>query len=162
MAVHPHNGRAGFFAGSFDPPTLGHLDLMQRALRVVDKLVVGIGVNADKAPWLGVTERLELLQQVVPKGVDVVAFTGLAVEAARKAGATVLVRGIRGSSDVDMETQMALANRSLAPGMETVLLVASAGVAHVSGRLVREVQRAGGDVSLFVPPPVAAALAARR
>ena len=153
--------RTGFFAGSFDPPTLGHLDLLRRGLLVVDRLVVGVGSNADKAPWLAVEERLALLAELVPAGVAVVPFSGLAVDAARKAGATVLLRGVRSETDMAGELQMALANRRLAPELETVVLIGAPDVSHISSRLVREVHRAGGDVSVFVPPLVAQLLARR-
>ncbi|MGQ0553696.1 MAG: pantetheine-phosphate adenylyltransferase [Planctomycetota bacterium] len=153
--------RTGFFAGSFDPPTLGHLDLVARARGVVDRLVVGLGRNEDKRPWLSVEERVALLSELLPAGVTVLAFDGLAVEAARRAGASLLLRGVRGESDLDLELQMTLANRKLAPEMDTVLLVGAPEVAHISSRLVREVWRAGGDVGRFVPPAVAALLARR-
>jgi len=153
--------RTGFFAGSFDPPTLGHLDLVARARAVVDKLVVGVGVNADKTPWLPLEERLALLAELLPSDVTVLSFDGLAVDAARRAGATLLLRGVRGEADLATEMPMALANRRLAPALETVLLVGSPDVAHVSSRLVREVARSGGDVSPFVPPLVAQRLKQR-
>lgn len=151
----------GFFPGSFDPPTLGHLDLIRRAAAVVDSLVVGVGINAEKTPWIPAPERVALLKEMAPPGVEVLSFTGLAVDAARDAGANLIVRGMRAFADVDFETQMALANRKLADDIETVLLVASTEVAHISGRLVRDVHRAGGDVSHFVPPVVVAALSKR-
>jgi pantetheine-phosphate adenylyltransferase len=153
--------RTGFFAGSFDPPTLGHLDLVARARAVVDELVVGIGINADKAPWLPLHERMELLAGLLGGRARVVSYTGLSVDAARAAGASVLLRGVRSETDMAQELQMALANRRLAPGIETVVLIGSPEVAHISSRLVREVQRSGGDVSLFVPPSVVACLARR-
>ncbi len=154
--------RTGFFAGSFDPPTLGHLDLVRRALLVVDKLVVGVGANADKAPWLAIDERIALLAELLPAGVEVVPFHGLAVEAAARAGARILLRGVRSETDMAGELQMALANRRLAPELETVVLVGAPDVSHISSRLVREVHRAGGDVSVFVPRLVAERLAGRR
>ena len=153
--------RVGFFAGSFDPPTLGHLDLVVRARAVVDRLVVGVGINADKAPWLPIEERLALLRELVPAEVEVVAFDGLAVQAARRAGATLLLRGVRGEADLALELPMALANRRLAPELETLLLVGSPEVAHVSSRLVREIVRSGGDATPFLPPLVAQRLARR-
>lgn len=151
--------RIGFFAGSFDPPTHGHLALVRRALHVVDRLCVGVGRNADKRGWIPVDSRIELLRSMVPERVDVMAFEGLAVEAARAAGATLLVRGLRNAADLDAEMPMALANESLAPGMETIMLVAAPGVSHVSSRLVREIHRSGGDVSAFVPADVVSFLA---
>jgi pantetheine-phosphate adenylyltransferase len=154
--------RVGFFAGSFDPPTFGHMDLVSRAAQVVDQLVLGIGVNVDKQSWLAVEERIGLLKELVPAGVDVVSFSGLAVEAARAAGARVLVRGVRSEADMASELQMVLANRRLAPDIETIVLVGSPEVAHISSRLVQEVHASDGDVGLFVPPLVAAALERRR
>ena len=147
-----------FFAGSFDPPTLGHVDLARRALALVDHLVVGVGRNADKRPWLPLEQRLELLREVLPDGVEVVPFDGLAVTAAREAGAGVLVRGVRNPEDASSELTMARANPLLDAGVETLVLLASTETVHISSRLVREVHRSGGDVSLFVPAPVAAAL----
>ena len=153
--------RTGFFAGSFDPPTLGHVDLIERGANVVDTLVVGVGINAEKTPWLPAPERVALLKEIVPAGVEVISFSGLAVTAAKAAGASLMLRGVRSSGDVEFEAQMALANRRLDDSLDTVLLVASTKVAHISGRLVRDVHRAGGDVSVFVPPVVATALAKR-
>jgi pantetheine-phosphate adenylyltransferase len=146
--------RVGFFAGSFDPPTLGHLDLVRRAHEVVDTLVVGVGVNVDKTPWISTEERLALLTELLPSTVRVVTFSGLAVTAAREAGATLLLRGVRSEADMSGELQMALANRRLAPELETVVLIGSPEVAHISSRLVREVAGSGGDIKLFVPPLV--------
>lgn len=147
--------RIGFFAGSFDPPTLGHLELVERARGVVDTLVLGIGIHADKSPWISLEDRLVLLSGLLPADVRVVGFAGLAVSAAREAGATLLLRGVRSEADMAGELQMALANRRLAPDLETVVLVGSPEVAHISSRLVREVARSGGDVKHFVPPLVA-------
>lgn len=146
--------RIGFFAGSFDPPTHGHLALVRRALRVVDRLCVGVGRNADKPGWIPVDARIRLLEAMVPERVTVTAFEGLAVDAARTAGASLLVRGLRNNADLDAEMPMALANESLAPGLETIMLVAAPGVSHVSSRLVREIHRSGGDVTSFVPREV--------
>ncbi len=151
--------RTGFFAGSFDPPTLGHLDLVRRASRLVDRLVVGIGRNVEKRAWLAVEQRQALLRELVPVSVEVVVFDGLAVTAARAAGATLLVRGVRSGADMSAEMTMALANSQLDETLETVMLVTSPDVAHVSSRLVREVHRSGGPVERFVPPEVARVLA---
>jgi pantetheine-phosphate adenylyltransferase len=147
--------RVGFFAGSFDPPTLGHLELVHRAHEVVDNLVLGVGINADKTPWIPLHDRLALLTELLPSDVRVVGFAGLAVTAAREAGATLLLRGVRSEADMAGELQMALANRRLAPELETVVLIGSPEVAHISSRLVREVAKSGGDVRHFVPPVVA-------
>jgi pantetheine-phosphate adenylyltransferase len=154
-------GHVAYFAGSFDPPTLGHLELIRRARALADRLVVGVGVHAEKRPWLATEERLALLAELVPEGVTVESFEGLAVDAARRAGATLLVRGVRSEADMAGELAMALANRRLAPSLETVVLIGSPEVAHISSRLVREVAASRGDVSLFVPAPVAEHLARR-
>ncbi len=150
-----------FFAGSFDPPTLGHLDLVLRARAVADRLVVGVGHNPQKSPWLPLEERLALLSELLPADVAVTSFEGLAVDAARRAGATLLVRGVRSESDLALELPMALANRRLAPELETMLLVGAPELAHVSSRLVREIVRAGGDARSFLPPLVAQRLSRR-
>ncbi|RKY22000.1 MAG: pantetheine-phosphate adenylyltransferase [Planctomycetota bacterium] len=152
--------RIGFYAGSFDPPTLGHLDIARRALAVVDRLVVGVGSNADKRAWLERSVRMQLLAQCLPADVEVLAFDGLAVAAARAAGASLLVRGYRGPEDVAVELHMARANRQLDDSLETILLAAEPRVAHLSSRLVREVHRASGRLSDFVPEVVAQHLAA--
>ncbi len=153
--------RTGFFAGSFDPPTLGHVDLLTRARGIVDRVVLGIGLNADKSPWLPLHDRIEMLTALAGPGASVVSFSGLAVDAAREAGASVLLRGVRSEADMAQELQMALANRRLAPGLETVVLIGSPEVAHISSRLVREVHRSGGDIALFVPAIVAERLLRR-
>ncbi len=150
--------KTAFFAGSFDPPTLGHVDLVRRSLLWSDRLVVGVGQNADKQGWLPVELRIQLLREVLPAGVEVVAFEGLAVSAARAAGAQVLVRGVRNAQDAAAELQMSFANKQLDEGIETVLLPASLETAHISSRLVREVHRSGGDTRVFLPEAVAAAL----
>lgn len=153
--------RTGFFAGSFDPPTLGHVELVGRAAALVDRLVLGVAANADKRPWLDAETRVALLAACLPGHVEVTVVEGLAVDAARAVGARVLFRGLRSAADADGEIQMARANRSLDGDIESVFLVSSAATSHISSRLVREVHRAGGDVSTMVPPAVAAHLAGR-
>lgn len=147
--------RTGFFAGSFDPPTLGHLDLMRRCAALVDEFVVGIGHNADKQGWIPVADRIALLRELLPSGARVLAFDGLAVSAAADAGASVLLRGLRGPEDLPSEMHMGRANAGLAPQLETIFLVAAPELAHISSRLVREVHRSGGPVEQFVPEVVA-------
>lgn len=151
--------RTGFYAGCFDPPTRGHVDIVTRALCLLDRVVVGVGRNADKRAWLDLPTRLALLQACLPAGVEVAAFDGLAVDAARRAGATVLVRGLRSQEDAGVEVHMCRANRALDGALETVLVVGDAATAHVSSRLVREVHRAGASLRAFVPPVVEAHLA---
>lgn len=153
--------RIGFYAGSFDPPTLGHVDVAIRARALVDRLVVGVGTNADKRPWLDLEARLSLLRACLPQDIEVMSFDGLAVAAARAVGATLLVRGLRSEDDAGAELHMSRANRCLDAELETVMLAASAETAHLSSRLVREVHRSGGNLTSFVPPAVAAHLAGR-
>lgn len=155
-------------AGSFDPITLGHLDLLRRTLAFVDRVVVGVAVNASKQPLFTLDERSALIEGAVAAfpaderaRVEVRHFQGLLVDFAREVGATVSVRGVRALSDFDYEYGMALMNRHIAPAMDTIFLPPSAPTAFVSSTLVREVSRLGGDVSALVPANVAAALAAR-
>lgn len=151
------------FAGSFDPVTRGHEDLIRRALAFADRVVVAVATNVGKQPLFTVDERQALIREATAGDgrVDVCAFHGLLVTLARDVGATVLVRGLRAVSDFDYEYQMALMNRHLMPSLETVFLVPSSGLTYVSSSLVREVARFGGDVSALVHPAVAAALRAR-
>jgi pantetheine-phosphate adenylyltransferase len=160
--------RTALYAGSFDPVTLGHLDIMQRALRLADRLVVAVAVNASKQPIFSLEERAALIRDALgaeatgPEArVEVRHFQGLLVEFARAVGATVSVRGLRTVADFEYEYQMALMNRHVAPDVETLFLAPSAGTAFVSSTLVREVARLGGPVAGLVPPNVEAALAAR-
>lgn len=169
-AVSPTRGgpRTAVFAGSFDPVTLGHLDLMHRALAVADRLVVAVAVNSTKQPLLTLDERTALVREslgAVARGpgarAEVRPLEGLLVRFARDVGATLLVRGLRGAGDFDYEVQMALMNRHVAPEVDTIFLAPSPATAFVSSTLVREVSRLGGDVSALVPPVVAEALARR-
>jgi len=160
--------RVAFYSGSFDPPTNGHLDVVARAAALCDRLVVGVGANAGKAGLFSTDERLALLREaagpvVAGAGVtlEALVFSGLAVEAARSAGAGLIVRGLRDGSDFDFEMQMAGMNGAMAPDIPTVFLPASPGVRHVSATLVRQIAAMGGDVAPFAPPNVVAALAAK-
>lgn len=152
------------YPGSFDPPTNGHLDLIRRAARLADRLIVAVATNPSKTPLLPGEERLALLRELAAglPNVTVDRFDGLVVEYARKTGATLVVRGARGAGDFEYEQRMAVMNRHLFPDLDTVLLAPAPALAHVSGTLVREVARLGGDVSGLVPPSVARALAGRR
>ncbi|MDX2309582.1 MAG: pantetheine-phosphate adenylyltransferase [Hyphomicrobium sp.] len=154
--------RIGFYSGSFDPVTHGHTDVIARACRLVDRLVIGIGVNPGKAPMFSAEERREMLAgetQALAAGlgtdVKIVTFSGLAVEAARTHGATVIVRGLRDGTDFDYEMQMAGMNGEMEPGIETVFVAASPGVRHIAANLVRAVAQMGGDPSPFVSAEVA-------
>ncbi len=159
--------RTGFYSGSFDPVTSGHADVMARALQLVDRLVVGIGVHPGKTPMFTVDERIAMLKReavpLMPAGasVDVVTFDGLTVDAARLAGANVIFRGLRDATDFDYEMQMCGMNGAMAPDIGTVFLPASPGVRHITATLVRQIALMGGDVGSFVSPAVAAQLAAK-
>jgi pantetheine-phosphate adenylyltransferase len=145
-----------FYAGSFDPVTLGHVDVIVRALALFDELVVAIGHNPAKQGRFPVQERVALLRAAAPVS-RVEVFQGLAIDAAQKAGATVMVRGIRGPADLDLEMRNAVANREMS-GMETIFLPTDPRFAHVSSSLVREIYAAGGDVRRYVPEGVWEAL----
>ncbi len=158
--------RTAFYAGSFDPVTLGHLDILSRALRLFDGLVVGIGVHHGKTPVFSAEVRGELLQAEIERiggagRTKIVTFDGLVVDAARQHGAPVLLRGLRDVSDFDYEIQMAAMNAAMASDVETVFLASSPSVRPIAASLVRQIAAMGGDVSPFVPPAVAARLAER-
>ncbi len=151
------------YPGSFDPPHLGHLDLIRRAALVVDRLVVAVAVNPHKAPFLPIDQRLDLLRGLTVglANVSVDRYQGATIAYARTHGIGVLLRGVRTGQDLEQERALAIVNRSLG-GVETLLLPAAAETVHLSGRLVREALAAGLAVDALVPPAVAAALAARR
>ena len=151
--------RIGVYPGSFDPVTNGHLDVIARAARLVDRLVVGVAINAGKGPLFPLEERVELVRAEtdaiaarVGSEILVVPFTGLLVEFARHSNARMIIRGLRAVSDFDYEFQMAGMNHRLAPDVETVFLMASETNQFISSRFVKEVATLGGDVSSFVPP----------
>ncbi len=151
------------YPGSFDPITNGHLDLVHRGARLFDRLIVSILRNETKAPLFSVEERMEMLREVlhVYPNVEVDSFGGLLVEHAAARGATALLRGIRAISDYEYEWQMALMNRRLQPGLETVFMMASEAHSFISSRLVKEVFSLGGNVAGLVPPSVEARLRGR-
>ena len=144
------------YPGSFDPITNGHLDLIQRGSRLFDRLIVSILWNETKEPLFSVDERIEMLREVVHvyPNVEVDSFHGLLVDHASAHSATVLLRGIRAISDYEYELQMALMNRRLRPGIETVFMMAHEAYSFISSRLVKEVFSLGGPITGLVPPPV--------
>ena len=157
------NSRVAIYAGSFDPITRGHEDLMQRSLEFVDRLVVAVAINSTKAPLFSIDERLALIRAAIghePR-IDVRSFGGLLVDFAREVGASLLIRGLRAVSDFEYEYQMALMNRHLAPRLETVFMVPSLDTTYISASLVREVARYGGNVHDLVHETVAKALRAK-
>jgi pantetheine-phosphate adenylyltransferase len=157
--------RTALYAGSFDPVTNGHLDVVRHAVRLADKLVIAIGVHPGKAPLFSHEERLAMLVETCAPiarqakcDFDCITFAGLVVDAARENGATLLIRGLRDASDFDYEMQMAGMNEAMAPEVQTVFLPASASVRPITATLVRQIAGMGGDVSAFVPAAVVARL----
>lgn len=154
------------YPGTFDPITYGHLDILERALKFFDEVEVTVAVNANKHTLFSAEERCALIQACADemglKRVSAASFEGLLVDRARARGAAALVRGLRQVSDFDYEFRMAFANRRLYPELDTVFLMTSEDHALVNASIVRDVHRWGGDVSLFVPPPVVRALQAKR
>jgi pantetheine-phosphate adenylyltransferase len=157
--------RIALYAGSFDPVTNGHLDVVRQAVRLCDRLVLAIGVHPGKAPLFSAEERLDLLRMtcapIARKArckLATVTFAGRVVDAARSARASILIRGLRDGTDLDYEMQMAGMNQAMAPDIQTVLLPASPMVRPITATLVRQIAGMAGDVSSFVPPQVAARL----
>jgi pantetheine-phosphate adenylyltransferase len=157
--------RTALYAGSFDPVTNGHLDVVGHAVRLADKLVIAIGVHPGKAPLFSPDERLAMLEETCAPlaraakcELACVTFSDLVVTAAQKAGATILIRGLRDGTDLDYEMQMAGMNQAMTPGVQTVFLPASPLVRPITATLVRQIAGMGGDVSAFVPATVAARL----
>ena len=153
----------GVYAGSFDPITRGHEDLIHRALAFVDRLIVAVTTNVNQSPLFPVDERVEMIRTAIERNqrVEVQPFEGLLVEFARSRGATLLIRGLRAVADFEYEYQMALMNRHLAPALETVFMVPSLETSYISSSLVREVARFGGPLQSLVHPHVATALERR-
>ena len=157
--------RVGLYCGSFDPVTYGHVDIVRRAAHLVDRLVITIGTHHDKHPLFSAAERVKLTSQVLDPvaeeaglKLEVTTYDNLTVDAAKDAGATIVIRGLRDAGDFDYEMQMAGMNQALAPEIETVFLASSPNSRHIAASLVRQIAAMGGDVSSFVPPVVAAAL----
>ncbi|HEY4200478.1 MAG TPA: pantetheine-phosphate adenylyltransferase [Devosiaceae bacterium] len=155
----------GFYPGSFDPVTNGHLDVIERSGKLVDKLIVGVGTHHSKSPLFAHEDRMALLRQTVePIGkrtdteIEVVEFAGLMVQAARQFGAKLIIRGLRDTTDYNYEMQMVGMNAQMAPDLQTVFVPSSPHVRHISATLVRQIAEMGGDIAAFVPPIVLKAL----
>ncbi len=141
------------YPGSFDPVTLGHVDIIRRAAKMFDRVIVAVGINMEKKPWFTAEERCELLRSATKdiQNVEVVEFEGLLVDFAKSVDATVILKGLRAVSDFEYEFQMALTNSKLAPEIETVFLTTSAVNMYLSSSIVKQVGILGGDISPFVP-----------
>lgn len=160
--------RTAFYAGSFDPPTLGHIDVITRGLVLFDRLVIGIGIHATKKPLLDFETRVAMLRdstveiaQQYGKTLDIVSFDGLVVVAAQAAKAQFILRSLRDSGDFEYETSMTAMNHIMAPSLETVFLAARSEFDFISSTLVRQIAQMDGDVRPFVSPNVAEVLTAR-
>ena len=156
-----HNATVAVFPGSFDPVTNGHLDVIRRGAGLFDELVVAVGENPDKSVLLDRQQRVQIIREAVAElpNVRVEAFSGLTAEYARRQGAAAILRGIRGSTDLRRELQMALTNRVVA-GVETIFIMTGPEYAYASSSLIKQIAQMGGDVSAFVPPQVVAAIGA--
>ncbi|WP_316862383.1 pantetheine-phosphate adenylyltransferase [uncultured Cohaesibacter sp.] len=153
--------KIAIYPGSFDPITLGHLDIVHRACHLVDKLVLAIGVHHGKKPFFSADERFRLINEVIAPiaektdtRLEVVAFDDLVIDVANRTGSTILIRGLRDGTDFDYEMQMAGMNETIAPQIQTIYLPSSGAVRHIAASLVRQVAMLGGDISAFVPEAV--------
>lgn len=148
--------RIAVYPGSFDPVTLGHIDIISRSAKLFDKLIVGVLVNSSKIPLFSAEERVNMLRDIVSgyPNVEVRSFDGLLVEFARMCNATAVVRGLRAVTDFEYELQMSQTNRIIAPGIDTIFLTTNLNYAYLSSSVVKEVARYGGDISKFVTEPV--------
>ena len=160
--------RTGLYPGTFDPITLGHLDVIRRACNLVDRLVIGVAINRDKGPLFDLEERCQMLAEEVEahvggNGVEIVVhpFENLLIHCAQDVGASMVIRGLRAVSDFEYEFQMVGMNRAMNDEIETVFIMADANHQAIASRLVKEIARLGGDIDNFVPPRVAKALRER-
>jgi pantetheine-phosphate adenylyltransferase len=159
MPAMSGRGRA-LYPGSFDPVSYGHLDLIRRGVALFGKLTVAVAANPSKAPLFTPEERVAILKESLKEidGVEVTQFRGLVVEYCQQNGYSVILRGLRTVSDFEFEYQMALTNRALSPGVETVFVMPNEKYSYISSRLIKEVLEGGGDVAKFLPPEVEARL----
>ena len=161
----PATARIAVYPGSFDPITLGHLNVVERASRLFDRLIIGVGVNVEKTALFGAAERQHLIREATKHltNIDVRPFDGLAVEFVKHCGACVMVRGVRPITDIQAELTMMMANRRLAPDVETLFMIADGELAHVSSSLIKQIAPLTGDAELerFLPKNVVAALRAK-
>ncbi len=160
MPTSPLSPRVAVYTGTFDPVHRGHIDIIQRGSHLFDRLIVGVGINPDKTTLFSIEERVELIRRVTSdqENVEVQEFHGLAVQFVRKAGARIMLRGLRTLSDMEYEFTMSLMNLNLDPGIETVFLMAKEEFSHVSSSLLRQIATFGGDLTKFLPDAVKEAL----
>lgn len=156
--------RIGVYPGTFDPVTLGHMDIIRRGAKLVDRLVIGVTTNPSKTPMFSVEERMATVRREVAAiggAIDVVAFDSLLMDFAEREGAKVIVRGLRAVADFEYEYQMAGMNQQINPRVETVFLMADVALQPIASRLVKEIALYGGDIAKFVPPAVRDEMVAR-
>ena len=167
-AVGGQSMRIGLYPGTFDPVTLGHTDIIQRAMALVDRLVIGVAINRDKGPLFSLEDRVAMVEAecaaiIARTGGEIIVhpFENLLIDCARDVGAGIIIRGLRAVADFEYEFQMVGMNRALDASIETVFMMADARRQAIASKLVKEIARLGGDVSNFVPAPVVAALGAK-
>jgi pantetheine-phosphate adenylyltransferase len=156
--------RVGVYPGTFDPVTLGHMDIIRRGAKLVDRLVIGVTTNPSKSPMFSVEERMAMVRREIDDlsgAIDVVCFDSLLMDFATREGASMIVRGLRAVADFEYEYQMAGMNQQLNDRIETVFLMADVSLQPIASRLVKEIARYGGAINKFVPPAVVADVAAR-
>ena len=157
--------RIAVYPGSFDPITLGHLNVMERVSELFDRLIVGVGINIEKRPMFDAEERMQLIRTATSHvgNIEIHAFSGLAVEFVKLCGARVMIRGVRPITDIPAELTMMMANRRLAPQIETVFMIADGDLAHVSSSLIKEIAPLAGEEELarFLPPSAVEAVRAK-
>lgn len=156
--------RTGVYPGTFDPVTLGHMDIIRRGAKLVDRLVIGVTTNPSKSPMFNLEERMTMVQREVAEiggEIHVVSFDSLLMDFAEREGARVIIRGLRAVADFEYEYQMAGMNQQINPRVETVFLMADVSLQPIASRLVKEIALYGGPIHRFVPPTVAAEVATR-
>ena len=155
--------RIALYPGTFDPITLGHVDIIKRALKLFDKLIVAVADNRDKTPLFSVEERIKLIKTSIGESdsITVTSFDGLTAQFARESGAVAILRGLRAVSDFEFEFQMALMNRKIEPEIEAVYLMPTDKYSYISSSLVKDIAKRGGDITCFVPKIVKDALASK-
>lgn len=161
--MNPTTSRRAVYTGMFDPVHLGHIDIITRAAKIFDEVIVGVGINPEKLPWFSIEERVDMLTQVLRNlpGVEVQPFEGLAVRFVRQVGASIMIRGLRTVSDMEYEFTMSLTNQTMDPEIETVFLLSRVEYQHLSSTLIRQIAAFGGDLRKFLPAELVPRLEAK-